>query len=628
MVTERDSPRRKGTQVQFVALLRHLERRRRQRLAAFVEVSRLARHAGSGLVAVTLAVHLLAGLLPIGFIIGLGVAIRSLPTGDAAIWKALAFAGAMFVAAQALTPLQLLASQTIARRVDAYCGTRLIRSALTRAPLRTVERPEVADQLSDANEALQNAALTPGTATEGALALTARYSQLIAALALIWWTVGPLAVLAGATVALVNRKGQTAAFYRWGRLVRSLAPVRRGMAYVRDLATSTRAAREIRILGLVDWLDQRYLSESRRHLEPLWRWRRRVYGRPFALYAVVGLLATAGALALLVERPSASTDDLAAFVMGLQGIVVCARFGVIFPESDIKLVYGFSAWESLLKFERSCDEESVSVPAPARRSAPPPRRQIAVERVTFEYEPGKPVLRDLSLVVPVGRSTAIVGANGAGKTTLVKLLTGLYSPTRGRILHDGHDLSEEDPASWQRHFSVLSQGYLRYGLTLRENVGMGAVPALDDDAGMHLELGRAGLGELARSLPVGLDTPMTRSSPGGRELSGGQWQRVALARALFAVRHGASILVLDEPTAQLDARGEAEFYDSFVELTRGVTSVIIAHRLSSVRRADHIVVVEHGRVIERGTHDELIAAGETYAGLFEAQARRFVAAEG
>jgi ATP-binding cassette subfamily B protein len=160
-------------------------------------------------------------------------------------------------------------------------------------------------------------------------------------------------------------------------------------------------------------------------------------------------------------------------------------------------------------------------------------------------------------------------------------------------------------------------------MSLRENVAMSAIDHHDDDAGLSAVLARVGLEELLNA-PTGLDTPLTRATPGGRELSGGQWQRLALARSLFAVRHGASVLILDEPTAQLDARGEADFYEMFLDLTRGTTSLIISHRFSSVRRADRIVVLDGGTVTESGSHDELVAAEGTYARLFAIQAKRFI----
>ncbi|QGQ19872.1 ATP-binding cassette domain-containing protein [Cellulomonas sp. JZ18] len=260
------------------------------------------------------------------------------------------------------------------------------------------------------------------------------------------------------------------------------------------------------------------------------------------------------------------------------------------------------------------------------RGRPPARR--AARGVRFGYRPDRPVLDGLDLELPVGSSTALIGVNGAGKTTLVKVLTGTYVPDEGRVTVDGTDLRTLDRDAWQAAFAVTFQEFLRYPVPLRENVAMGAVAHRDDDAGLRDCLRRVGLGALLDELPQGLDTPLTRAVPGGRDLSGGQWQRLALARALFAVRHGASVLVLDEPTSQLDARGEAEFYDGFLELTRGVTSLVISHRFATLRRADRIVVLDGGRVVESGTHDELVELDGRYGRMFEVQARRFRAAAG
>ena len=249
--------------------------------------------------------------------------------------------------------------------------------------------------------------------------------------------------------------------------------------------------------------------------------------------------------------------------------------------------------------------------------APALAREVRFDGVHFAYTPDRPVLAGLDLTLPAGTSTAVVGVNGAGKTTAVKLLTGLYRPARGRVLCDGVDLADVHPPDWQAHVAVVFQDFVRYELDLADNVAMGAVAHRTDEVGICDVLAAVGLGGIAP------DTPLTRLLPGGRDLSGGQWQRVALARALFAVRHGASLLVLDEPTAQLDARGEGEFYATFLDLTRGVTSLVISHRFSSVRRADRIVVLEDGRAAEHGTHDELVVAGGRYADLFAVQARRF-----
>jgi ATP-binding cassette subfamily B protein len=610
-----------------------MRERGRQRRRAARQLLHLTRYGGRGLVAGTLFAHVVAGLLPVTFLVGIGVALQRLATDTR--WSAglpwLAAALTAFVAQQLLAPAQMLLSQTIARRVDSYCITRFTSYALTRAPLRTLERPDVADRLSQADEAFEQWSLTPGAATEGALALTARYTQLVAAVVTVAVVIGPGAALAAALVALVARRGHSEAFYRWGQLIRGFQPLRRRMGYLRDLATSTRAAKEIRTLGLVDWVDERYRAESRAYLDPLWSWRRRVYGVPFLAYSAIALVGSVAALLLVAggagEGGRAAVGHVA---IGVQAVVLCVRFGQMFMESDVKMVYGRSAWEALLEFEQICAEADArdgADPAPVV-VVPRPEQRIACEDVTFGYDAERPVLRGLDLELPVGSSTALVGVNGAGKTTLVKLLTGLYTPSSGAVTVDGNDLRGIDVDVWQRAFAVTFQDFVRYEASLRDNVAMSAIAHHDDDAGITAELRRVGLGDLLDELPDGLDTPLTRSLPGGRDLSGGQWQRVALARALFAVRHGASVLVLDEPTAQLDARGEADFYDTFLDLTRGVTSLVISHRFSSVRRADRVVVLDGGRVTEAGTHDELVARGGTYAEMFAVQARRFADEDG
>jgi ATP-binding cassette subfamily B protein len=253
---------------------------------------------------------------------------------------------------------------------------------------------------------------------------------------------------------------------------------------------------------------------------------------------------------------------------------------------------------------------------------------VRFEQVRFRYAPqGAEVLRGLDLTLPAGRSTAIVGLNGAGKTTLVKLLTRLYDPVAGRITVDGRDLREFDVAQWQSRIAVVFQDFVRLELSAAENVDLAAGADPGDEAPLWAALDRAGAREVVEGLDAGLRTTLSNRYAGGQDLSGGQWQRVALARAMRKVAAGASMIVLDEPTSQLDVRAEVDFFDRFLEISRGLTTVVISHRFSTVRRADHIVVVADGVVREQGTHEELVAAGGSYAELFRLQADRFVDAE-
>ena len=264
--------------------------------------------------------------------------------------------------------------------------------------------------------------------------------------------------------------------------------------------------------------------------------------------------------------------------------------------------------------------------------APSVEHGLRVRDVTFRY-PGtdRPVFEHLDLYVPAGQRLAVVGLNGAGKTTLVKLLCRLYDPDEGTIEADGIDLRQMEPADWRRRTGVLFQDFVRYQLPVHDNVDLraelhrpaGAGPAATSRAAAT----RAGLDDTLTALPAGWDTPLHAAARGGVDLSGGQWQRVALARGLHAIERGASILVLDEPTANLDPRAELEFYEAVLSrplaATRAVTTILISHRFATVRHADRIVVIDGGRIVEDGTHDELVASAGRYQELFESQARSY-----
>ena len=228
------------------------------------------------------------------------------------------------------------------------------------------------------------------------------------------------------------------------------------------------------------------------------------------------------------------------------------------------------------------------------------------------------MLKGFDLTIPAGSSLAIVGQNGAGKTTLAKLLCRLYDPQSGAIEIDGVDIRDFDLDRWRSRVTAVFQDFIRFELPLRDNVAPQGAP----DDKVLAALGSAGAAGLAE-----LDTVLARGYEGGTDLSGGQWQRVALARALCAVQLGAGVVLLDEPTAQLDVRGEAEIFDRILGATRHCTTILISHRFSTVRHADRICVLEDGAVIELGTHDELMALGGRYRTMFDLQAQRFSATE-
>ena len=253
---------------------------------------------------------------------------------------------------------------------------------------------------------------------------------------------------------------------------------------------------------------------------------------------------------------------------------------------------------------------------------PDPKDGIRFIHVGFAY-PGseRPVLTDVNLHIRPGESLALVGENGSGKTTLIKLLTRLYKPTGGRITLDGLDLGDWEETALRQRIGVIFQDFVRYQLIVGENIGAGDVRYLEDEARWREAAGKGMAAPLIEGLPQGYHTPLGKWFNQGRDLSGGEWQKVALSRAFM--RSDADILVLDEPTAAMDAGAEATIYEHFRTLTRGKSAILISHRFSTVRMADQIVVLQEGRIIERGSHDELVRKNGHYARLFELQARGY-----
>jgi ATP-binding cassette subfamily B protein len=252
----------------------------------------------------------------------------------------------------------------------------------------------------------------------------------------------------------------------------------------------------------------------------------------------------------------------------------------------------------------------------------PIREGVEFNNVSFRY-PGSDrlVLRNLSFVLRPGETVAVVGENGAGKTTLVKLLARFYDPTEGSILLDGKDLREYDLEDLHRHIGVIFQDFVHYDLSVRENIGFGQIEFLDDQQRIVRAADQGGSHSVIDKLPKKFETILGRTFDEGVDLSGGEWQKLALSRAFM--REGAQVLILDEPTAALDALAEYEMYSRFADLTAGKMTIFISHRFSTVRVANHILVMQEGSVIEEGAHDELMGLDGLYTKMFNAQAERY-----
>jgi ATP-binding cassette subfamily B protein len=589
----------------------------------------------AGRVAVAaLVLNLVIGVLPLGFVVGTSEAIGRVAGARRDSWGGVLLAVGLAVVSlllqSVLSPFQAAFTELISRRVDGACARRLIRATLAEAPVDLLEQPDVVDKMGDARRGLVEYSTTPGAAVAGLIALVARYAQLTGGVLVTAVVLGPVAALVITAAALVARFGERGAQARYSLLRSRSAAARRRAYYILDTGSSLAAAKEIRVLGTLPWWRERGRRDAGSYLRPLWRARRRIRLGPFTVYSLVVLAGTLAVLVMLRDTADRSAVhhgglSVLGLSLALQAILIVLRFGGYFPEADDQTQDGMRAHESMLEIERAAAQRSPGRPRPGGRPAGRlPVSGIAFEKVSFSYpRNGRDVLRELDLEFPVGTATAIVGLNGAGKTTLVKLLSRLHAPTGGRISVDGTDLEEFDARSWRRRLAVIYQDYVRYELDVAANIGLGAPGHLGDAEALERAIEWAGAAGVTAALPDGLATVLSSRYSGGVDLSGGQWQRIALARALFAVQAGASVLVLDEPTAQLDVRAEVAFFDRFLELTRGLTTVVISHRFSTVRRADRIAVLDGGRITEQGSHEELLAAGGQYAQLFGLQARRF-----
>jgi ATP-binding cassette subfamily B protein len=369
----------------------------------------------------------------------------------------------------------------------------------------------------------------------------------------------------------------------------------------------------------------RYRTLALAAVQPVWLARRRIVLPPYLALAPIWVLVGGAAAVGAAHAAARGQLSLGHFVLVVQAIVLVGTLGDFFWESDHQVNVGTWTTAALERFEQLTRDERRADVGDAD-AAGRPHAEIRFEAVRFHY-PGsdQEVLRGLDLTIPAGRSLAIVGLNGAGKTTFVKLLARLYEPQSGRITVDGIDVRSFPARAWRRRLGAIFQDFVHYDLSLADNVGFGAPELLHERDRIRSVLARAGGSALVEGLPAGLDTVLSRSYEGGGELSGGQWQRVAIARALMAVEAGAGVLVLDEPTANLDVRAEAAFFEQFLGLTEGLTTILISHRFSTVRRADRIVVLAEGVVVEEGTHEQLIELDGRYAELFRLQAARFVA---
>ncbi|HEV8000686.1 MAG TPA: ABC transporter ATP-binding protein [Planctomycetaceae bacterium] len=555
----------------------------------------------------------LRGVLPAVFAIAMGVLVAAVEHGNA-LAAGLAFVGVIFILLQVLTPIHQAVGANLGDRTAAWLYDRLTDACVRPPGMRHLEDPELTNDLTVARDFDLGMTGPPlfismDFIASGLVEMIGGLASAVVLAAYAWWA--PI-VLAGAWLATHWLLRESSVWH--DRNTTEVRAAQRDAEYAYRLAVDPPASKELRMFGLADWTIDRFVNR-RTTLYKLQNEATRLRERP-VLWSM--LLIVGANVIVLWALASAAVNgrlDLGHLVMFAQSAIGTSM--IAFGGLNWALDGAAAPVAAVLRLEPAM-EPAGKLTSGTRAAKGTPAREIRFRNVTFAYPGAAQVLKEFDLTIPAGTSLAIVGQNGAGKTTLAKLLCRLYDPQEGAIEIDGVDLREFNLSSWRSRMTAVFQDFTRFELPLRDNVAPAGAP----DTAINSALESAGATGLAS-----LDTILARGYEGGTELSGGQWQRVALARALCAVQLGAGVVLLDEPTAQLDVRGEAEIFDRILKASRHCTTILISHRFSTVRHADRICVLEHGKVVELGSHDELMALGGRYRTMFELQAQRFTAAD-
>jgi ABC-type multidrug transport system fused ATPase/permease subunit len=560
------------------------------------------------------SVLILRGLLPALFAIAMGALMGAVQGGKPLVFP-LAMVGAIFFLLQVLSPVHQVLGQNLGSVAAAWLYDELTRACVGPPGMGHLEDPRLTMDITMARDFDLGITGPPlmiamGFIASGMMDLVAGWAAAALLAVYAWWAA---VLLAGAWLATHWLLRESAIWK--DRNTPEVREAQRHAEYAYRLAVDAAPAKELRLFGLGGWTVDRFTSRRRQLLNLQW-YATRLRERPVMWSLLLVVSANLFVFWRMAEDAAAGRLSFAALVTFVSAAVGAGT--IAFGGLSWALDGAAAPAAAVLRLQGTMGTVgALALGTGAARNMP--AREIRFHNVSFSY-PGAehPVLDKFDLTIPAGTSLAIVGQNGAGKTTLAKLLCRLYDPQQGAIEIDGTDLREIRVNDWRGRLAAVFQDFIRFELPLRDNVAPSGAP----DEVIQAALQEAGAAQLAN-----LDTILARGYQGGTDLSGGQWQRIALARALCAVKQGAGVVLLDEPTAQLDVRGEAEIFERILAATRNVTTILISHRFSTVRHADRICVLEHGRVVELGTHDELMALGGRYRTMFDLQASRFETGE-
>ncbi|MEV0289186.1 ABC transporter ATP-binding protein [Kribbella sp. NPDC050820] len=568
---------------------------------------------------------LFSTLTPFGIAATGGLLLDRLPDAISAGWPSaaaerivglLALVGVLILVQTVCSVGGQVAGEMLGDRIDMRLQRNLMARVMAPAGIAHLENPDTVDLISTGRDGFSQW-LKPGRIPSDVGGLISGALCVTGGCVVVMTASVPMGLAALLTAAWTIYEGQRISTRAAERHYGSSVDSRRA-EYCYDLATEPAAGKEVRIFDLAGYLLARFNAS--------WT---AAKGRATSISSVregvslsLFVAVMCGFIVWLVRRATAGEIDVALCLVYVQAGVIAAGGAAALDGLLPRVQLAMTTYQRY----RAAMAAAPMAAAIARRGdgAVRPDGGIRFSNVSFRYPNStRDVLRGVDLFLPAGKSVAIVGLNGAGKTTLLKLLCRLYEPTSGSIEADGTDIRTLDLEVWRRQLAAVFQDSVRWDVDAAANIAFGAVQHADDVAGLQRAAVLAGVQTTIERLPLGWGSMLSTQYADGADLSGGEWQKLALARAMFATSHGAKVLILDEPAAHLDARSEAALYDKYIELTEGLTTVVVSHRFSTVRRASLIVVIDDGKVVEEGSHDELMREQGRYARLFTLQAESF-----